>query len=178
MLDKSLIISLIVAVFCVTGLAQPAGLQKHVDNEAKFSIMFPADWGKETNKDGANVVFTAPDSTAVVQVQLQTTDGEIDESFTARAVLEEAEKQLKYTNLLPENKRIMKPAQLKSTGAREGALGLYKTTTEEGMVIVQEIIVMIEGNNVYSLIKTIPEAALPQHGKTIDNMLKSFKIMK
>jgi len=93
-------------------------------------------------------------------------------------VLDEAERQLKYTNLLPENKRIMKPAQLKSVGAREGALGLYKTSTEEGTVIVQEIIVMIQGTNVYSLIKTIQEAALPQHGKTIDNMLKSFKIMK
>jgi hypothetical protein len=178
MLKKSLIVSLIAVVFCVSGMAQPAGLQKHIDTEAKFSIMYPAEWPKETNKDGANVVFTAPDQTAVVQVQLQVTDGEVNENFTAMAVLLEAEKQLKYTNLLPENQRTMKPAQLKMFGAQEGAIGSYKTTTEEGMMIVQEIIVMLNGKNVYSLIKTIQEAALPQHGKTIDNMLKSFRIMK
>ncbi len=178
MLKKSMIIPLIVAVLCVTGMAQPAGLQKHVDTEAKFSIMYPAEWNKETNKDGANVVFTAPDQTAVVQVQLQIADGEIDETFTAMAVLQEAEKQLTYTNLIPEDMRTLKPAQLKSIGAQEGALGSYKTSTEEGMMVVQEIVVLLKGKNVYSLIKTIQETALPQHGKTIDGMLKSFKILK
>lgn len=153
----------------------------HVDKIWNFSLQYPANWGKESNKqisEGPQVQFvaTAPDGAAQIQVLVQ----ELETMVTATEFLTQMEQVLGgYSNLLPEPNRNVSKAQKKAVKADDIALGAYKIEGDgPGFPVLSGISVYIRKNRVYILIQTIQQRQKEAYLKPVSDSVQSFKILK
>lgn len=174
MVKKRLTLTIIAAILVIAaGALMAQQMVQYVDKAGKFSIKHPGDWIKVVNKDNVNLMVKSQDGTAIVQVMVQKLEG-----VTAVDYLVEFEKQMKYTNLIPEEQRQTPANQVEAAGGTEGALGAYRVEGEgPGYPVIQGVSVMAKGNKMYVLIQTMQEAQKKVHGKAISEIAKSFRIL-
>lgn len=175
MVKKRLTLAIIaVTLVAAAGALMAQQMVQYVDRAGKFSIKHPGNWIKVINKDSVNLMVKSPDGTAIVQVMVQNLEG-----VSAADYLVEFEKQMKYTNLMPEEQRQTPANQLEAAGGTDGALGAYRVEGEgPGYPVIQGVSVMAKGNKMYVLIQTMQEAQKKVHGKSISEIAKSFRILK
>ncbi len=175
MVKKKLTLTIIAAALAAAaGAAMAQELVLYVDKAGKFSIRYPSEWAKVVNKDKVNLMVKSQDGTAIVQVLVQNLTGVL-----AMDYLVEFEKQMNYTNLIPEDQRQTPPKQLEAAGGTDGALGAYRVEGEgPGYPVIQGVSVMAKGNKIYVLIQTMQEAQKKVHGKAVSEIAKSFRILK
>jgi hypothetical protein len=172
MKKKSVIIGVALILISIVSLAYAVTMAPHVDKEGKFTVKYPANWTKELNKEGCNFVATAPDQNALVQIQIQ----DVDPKISAANALIATEKQFNYTNLLPEDKRVIKANDLKASGGDDGAKGAYNLEAN-GVAVHQEIMIITKGNRIYVIIQTMGDAQKNVYGPIMNDIVKSFKVL-
>ena len=90
------------------------------NRKLRITFEYPADWSVAEDADGVKV--TSPDGAASVSVRALATK----ERVSACEILKNRSEELKLTNLLPDDKRVVTEEQLRFLGVKDGCLGAFQ----------------------------------------------------
>jgi uncharacterized protein with FMN-binding domain len=163
----------LVALLLLAGtLASVIAADEKIFRNRKLRITFeyPADWSVAEDADGVKVA--SPDGAASVSVRALATK----ERIAACEILKKRSEELKLTNLLPDDKRIVTEEQLRFLGVKDGCLGAFQIVEGDAEVL-SGVGLYTSGKRLWLLEQRLKIGQHEKYGPAISAIAASFNTM-
>jgi len=140
------------------------------NRKLRISFQYPADWSVSEDADGVKVISPAGD--ASVSVRALATK----ERIAACEILKKRSEELKLTNLLPDDKRIVTEEQLRFLGVKDGCLGAFQIVEGDAEVL-SGVGLYTSGKRLWLLEQRLKIGQHEKYGPAISAIAASFNTM-
>lgn len=152
---------------CCLGAAGQAQEQGFRNRKLRITLQYPADWVVTEDNDGVKV--TSTDGAASVSVRALVTQ----EKVSACEILRKRSEELKLTNLLPDEKRLVTEDQLRFLGVRDGCLGAFQIVDGDTEVL-SGVGLYTSGKRLWLLEQRLRVGQHEKYGAAISAVAASF----
>lgn len=159
------VILLLLAGFLVSAVG--AGEKIFKNRKLRITFEYPAEWSVNEDADGVKVA--SPDGAASVSIRALATK----EKVSACEILKTRSEELKLTNLMPDDKRVVTEDQLRFLGVKDGCLGAFQIV-EGDTEVLSGVGLYTSGKRLWLLEQRLRIGQHEKHSAAISAVAASF----